>query len=114
MAKSQQFPFQKGWVTKNHNLCRSFINDTSGEKKTNRAAHNNQKAYFFCHLIPAEYFTDTHDWLVIGFLCVVNEKRQVEVDSKWKWGGVQKKEGPVKRGDQFMVSSVVFRELEPK
>lgn len=74
MAKSQQFPFEKGRVTYN---CRSFINGMSWKKKTNREANNNQKAYFFCHLIPAEYFTDTHDWLVIGFLCVVNERRQV-------------------------------------
>lgn len=63
----------------------------SGGKKTNREAHDNQKAYFFCHLIAAEYFTDTHDRLVIGFLCVVNERRQVGVDSKLKRGGVQKK-----------------------
>lgn len=53
-----------------------------GEKKKDCEAQSNQKAYFFSHLIITKYFTDTHDCLVIGFLCVVNERRQVEVDSK--------------------------------
>lgn len=47
-----------------------------------REAHNNHKVCSRCHLIPAKYFTDTDNWIVIGFLCVVNERRQGEVDAK--------------------------------
>lgn len=54
---------------------------------------NNRKACFFCHLTPTKYFTDTDNWIVIGFLCVVNEMRQGEVDSKWSRGGVCENEG---------------------
>lgn len=72
--------------------------------KEQREAHNNHKAGFFYYLISTKYFTDTDGWLVIGFLCVVNERRQVEVDSKWKGGGVHKEEGWGKRGDRSMLS----------
>lgn len=47
-----------------------------------RDEHKNHNVAFLCHLIPAKYFTDTDNWIVIGFLCAVNERRQGEVDAK--------------------------------
>lgn len=45
-------------------------------------ARNNHRGHLFYHLISTKHFTDTDDWLVIGFLRAVNERRQAEVDFK--------------------------------
>lgn len=70
----------------------SFIWNLHAANKL-REPGNNRKACFFCHLTPTKYFTDTDNWIVIGFLCVVNEMRLGEVDSKWSRGWVCENEG---------------------